>query len=84
MKRILLSILCLFLAVPFAAETYAQNNDVKECVLRPEFTVRGALGFFQSGASLTSAVRLNGKHAVGLWLAGTTPMMMPRQAISIR
>ena len=57
----------------FWATIYAQNNEVagetkKKYELRPEFTLRGSLGLFNSDHRISGGVNINGKRTAGLML----------------
>jgi hypothetical protein len=58
----------LFFMLASAGIVYAQENAEKKYDLRPEFTLRGTLGFFNSNHRVTGGVSINGKSTVGLML----------------
>ncbi len=72
MKNTTRVVVCFSMLI-FATLTYAQNNEVtdvakKKYELRPEFTLRGSLGFFNGDHRISGAVNINGKRSVGLML----------------
>ena len=62
MKRILLS----FLLLVSVAGVYAQAERKYE--LRPEFTARGYVGFYNNGCRVSGGVNIDGKRSAGLML----------------
>lgn len=63
---------CLFMFI-FTVAAYAQENEAavakeKKYELRPEFTLRGSLGLFNSDHRISGGVNINGKRTAGLML----------------
>ena len=75
MKHIPRILVCLFMMLS-VSHAKAQANSVevvtemaeKKYDLRPEFTARGYVGFFNSGYKITGGVNINNKRTAGLML----------------